>query len=341
MPKVVSGKDFDKFVETGEHQTLDGASKKTPAKVIEPPKEVRELVTKAEAATAADMKPEAEPEDTGLEAEDNDLAERAQKRISKKHKEMKQAVALADRLKSELEDTENFSKSQYQRAQLAEERAQALERELNELRAKAPKAESAGKEGGKPDPKDFYDEKGQFKAFEYAEKLAEYSATQAVEKDRAEQLKAQRDVENAKAEALAKERVEQSKKLHPDWQKVVEAAGVNVPAMVAQYMTVSEHIGEIAYYLAKNPAFAERINSLNPIKAIAEIGKLEAQWDKGTEATTEEKPAIPKAPSVGAPAPISPLSGQGSPGVNSDPAKMTPKELLAYTREREVARKRR
>lgn len=340
MAKVVTSQGMTDFVQTGKHETLDNGSKKH---VSTPHMEVKKDVVidlkPAESKQPEAKEPEkaAEPEDIGLEAEDSDLVERAQRRISKKHREMKQAQALADRLKGELADTENFSKSQYQRAQLAEERAATLERELSEIRAKAPKAPEPGTV--KPDPKDFYDEQGQFKAFEYAEKLSEFSALQAVEKDRAEQRKAQQAAEAAVVEAQARARVEESKAKHSDWQRVVDEAGVNVAPMVAQYMTVSEHIGEIAYYLAKNPEFAARINAMNPIKAIAEIGKLEAQWDKPEE-SKEEPVVIPKA-SSGAPAPIKPLTGQGSPGVNTDPAKMTPKELLAYTREREAQRKRR
>ena len=74
MPKVVSGKGFDEFVQTGKHQVIEDKKKPTEQPKVEPPKEVKELVQKAEAETAKDMeaKPD-EKDDDGLEADDADL----------------------------------------------------------------------------------------------------------------------------------------------------------------------------------------------------------------------------------------------------------------------------
>ena len=108
-------------------------------------------------------------------------------------------------------------------------------------------------------------------------------------------------------------------------------------------MVESDYGADLGYFFAKNPASLNVFLRLSPIKAIAAIGKLESQWEAAPQA--KETPTAktlaevlpPKTPS--APAPIQPLSGAGSPGVNSDPAKMSPKELLAYTREKEIAKK--
>jgi hypothetical protein len=106
-------------------------------------------------------------------------------------------------------------------------------------------------------------------------------------------------------------------------------------------MIESDYGGDLGYFFAKNRAEFDRIKSLSPIKAIAEIGKIEAQWEK-PPVKPEIKPEVaqvkPTKPS--APAPITPLLGSGNAGVNTDPAKMSPKELLAYTREREAAKRR-
>src|SRR5277367_2352512 len=138
MPKVVRGDNFDKFVQTGEHQTIDAGSKKPVTPPPEKSEEAKAAIAKAEAETAAGMKVETEKEETGLEPGDEDLAERAQTRINKKHREMRQAEALAKKLRSELDETENFSKDQYKRAQLAEERANNLQKQLAQLQAATP-----------------------------------------------------------------------------------------------------------------------------------------------------------------------------------------------------------
>src|SRR5277367_5735994 len=139
MPKVISGKGFDEFVQTGKHQTIDDKSKRTPDALpsAKAPEVIREI-EKAEAASAETISTEPVKEESGLEAGDEDLAERAQTRINKKHREMRQAEALAKKLRGELDETESFSKAQYSRAQLAEERANNLQKQLAQLQAATP-----------------------------------------------------------------------------------------------------------------------------------------------------------------------------------------------------------
>jgi hypothetical protein len=337
MPKVVTGKGFDEFVQTGKHQTIDGGSKRPEPKVIEKPPEVKELIKETEAKTALDMKPDEGKEDTGLEAGDEEFTERTRKRIETKHREMKQAQALADKLKGELEDTENFSKSQYQRALAAEESAKALEYELGQLRTNATKAE-AGNELQAPDENDpkFRNDKGEFQLKLYEAARDKYVLAQFKQQQEAERVQADQALKIKAFEA----KLERAREKYPDFKEIVGAADVQVPPYIQNYMVESDFGGDLGYFFAKNPEVTARIFKLPPIKAIAEIGKLEVQWEKKPE---EPKPAvveIPK-PSGGAPPPITPWKGTGSPGVNSDPAKMSPKELLAYTREKEVSRKRR
>jgi hypothetical protein len=336
MPKVVSGKGFDEFVQTGKHQTIDGGSKKGSSPVVEKPAEVRELIKEAEEKTALDMKPEEGKEDTGLEAGDEEFTERTRKRIETKHREMKQAQALADKLKGELDDTENFSKSQYQRAQAAEERAAALEKELGELR-QTPK-QSVGNDLQAPDENDpqFRNEKGEFQLKKYEAARDKYVLAQFKQQQEAERVQA----DNALKVKAFEARLERAREKYPDFKEVVGAADVQVPPYIQQYMVESDFGGDLGYYFAKNPEVTARIFKLPAIKAIAEIGKLEVQWEKKAELKEEPAKELPK-PSGGAPPPITPWKGTGSPGVNTDPAKMSVQELRSYTRERELARKRR
>jgi hypothetical protein len=363
MPKVVSSQGMEKFVTEGEHQTIDGDTKRRNPRFkpevvkVAPAPEVKGAQTPAaetpsapttEARPAAETPPELE--DTGLEADDAQLAEAAQKKISKKHRQMRQAEALATQLRAELADTEDFSKAQFNRARLAEERAQELQRELDVLKTQAGQKPADDGALKKPDAKDpaFYDDKGQFKAFDYAEKLAEYSARKAVADDRAAQdserkakEKERQEAAAREAEQLAKSRVDAAKTRHPDWDKVVTETSVRVHDQVAAYMTNSEYIGEFAYHLAKNPDFAERLNKLHPLEAIAELGELRTRWRTGAPATAAETVTPARTVTSVAPAPITPLNGSSQGGVQTDPSKMTPAQLREYDRERALAKRRR
>src|ERR1700728_170526 len=117
MPKVITGSGMQEFVESGKHEVMkpDRQKKDKEAPALEVVKPVAPVDTSEPKAE----EPKAD-EDTGLEAEDSDLAERAQKRINKKHKEMRQAEALAKKAREEAEDNESFAKNQFERARLAE-----------------------------------------------------------------------------------------------------------------------------------------------------------------------------------------------------------------------------
>jgi hypothetical protein len=330
MAKVVTGKGMQEFVETGKHETIKDREpkKEAEAPVLEAVKAAPVLEVGKEAEKPADEA------DTGLEAEDNDLAERAQKRISKKHREMKQAEALAKRLQNELDDTENFSKSQFDRARMAEEKLTTLERELADLRkGQAPtKVETKGKPVH-TDAK-YYDDKGQFKAFEYAEDLAGYSAAEAVANDRKEQSEAQKKAREAELLQAFSARLEKAREKYSDFKQVVGADETPVPNYVQNFMVKSQFGGDLGYWFAKNPTETARIFALPPDEALAEIGEVQAQWKKKDD-KKEEEPSnvVPIIPKAGAPAPIKPLQG-GSGVINVDPAKMDFKQLRAYEAER-------
>ena len=63
----------------------------------------------------------------------------------------------------------------------------------------------------------------------------------------------------------------------PDWQEVMEAAADEPTAPETVQFCLDSDIGpRIAYHLAKHPDEHERINSLSPMRRVAELGKLEA-----------------------------------------------------------------
>lgn len=301
------------------------------------------------AAVVAPVEPVDDPNDTGLDAEDADLAERARKKISKKHRELRQAEALAGRLKGELEETETFSKSQYQRAQLAEEQAADLRRELGELKSgkTPPPAPETPKTLAKPDSADpkFRDGNGQFKLADYTEAVGEWSAKKALaEKDAADaETRRKADAERQEAarkdaEAKAVQRITEGKKRYADYDAVIEANPVRIHKAVGAFLTASENIADYSYYLAKHPDYAERLAVMNPLDAIAELGELRIRWKKPASGAADQTPP-PARVSSAAPAPISVLPGNGAAGVESDPSKMTPAQLRQYDREKAVAKK--
>jgi hypothetical protein len=334
MGKVVTGKGMDDFVQNGTVETIKSERRPkrpqaaAPLEVV-PNAPVLEL-TKTDDKLSIDPS-KVDNEESGLEPGDEDLAERAQARINKKHREMKQAQALADKLRAEVGENESFAKNQFDRARLAEEKLSSLERELNELRSKATVAETP-KGAQRPDAKDakFYDDKGQFKAFEYAEELAGYSATKAVEEDRKRQTEERTKAEQALVVKAFEARLEKAREKYPDFKEVVGKSEANVPPYIQQYMVESDFGGDLGYFFAKNPDVFDAISKLSPIKAIAAIGKLEVQWEKAAE--PKAAAASPPAKS-GAPAPIVPLQSSASAQTNTDPAKMDFMQLRAFRRE--------
>jgi hypothetical protein len=331
MGKVVTSQGMQAFVESGAHETIKSDPK--PKKAELAPLEVKKDAPVIEAKDKEAPK----VEETGLEPEDNDLAERAQARISKKHREMKQAEALANKLRTELEDTETFSKSQYNRAVAAEEEAAKLRAELGEIRSKTPTVEQTGLM--KPDPKDpkYYDQ-GQFKAFEYAEDLAGYSATKAVDEDRKRQTEERTKAQQAEAVKAFEARLERAREKYPDFKEVVGKVDLLVPPYIQQHMVRSQYGGDLGYWFAKNPDEAARIFALDPIEAIAELGEIQVQWKKPAE--KEKSNIVPIIPKPGAPAPTEPLNTQGAGSVNTDPSRMDFKQLRQYERDKAAAKRR-
>ena len=231
------------------------------------------------------------------------------------------------------QDAEIFAKNQYDRARLAEERASALERELSEAKKATPKEP----ELKKPDIKDFTDNAGQIRWTDYTDKAAEYAAAKAVEGERARFAQEQEARTKAQIETQFKERLEKANVKYPDFLDVLGATDAQVPNAVLQYITESEYGPDISYFLAKNKAEVDRISKLPPIRAIAEIGKLETTFEKPAK-PAEAAAAPPVAERGGAPPPITPVSGTGSGTVNLDPAKMSFRELREYEKSKSKRR---
>lgn len=332
MAQVVTSENLVEFIQTGKV-----AEFKPPERAAEPAKE-------PEADNKAELQPrdpggkfqsptgEKSPAENGKAApqpadEDPDganLTEHARRVIGKKHRRMKEA--------------EEFATSEGRRALTAERRAEALERELNDLKGGKSGQGPAADDGDEPKPEDFKT------VGEYAKALTRYEVGKAAKGAReAGQRQSAEAQQQAEAEAIGAAFIERRKefeKAHPDFEAVLEDSELIIPDAGLQYIAESEIGPELAYFLAQpgNKETAERLSKLSPRRVIAELGKLEARLEEAAKAKEPSKvpPAQPTRQVSRAPAPIQPLSGDAATPVQKDPSQMTFQELHAH---REAERK--
>jgi len=266
--------------------------------------EVREAQSVVTSSNAADFYAErlGLAEDVPTEAVENTEPEQEIQSEPTAEEEAKATEKSKDKLEK------RFSKVT-KRAQEAEERANALEQRLREVEAKAnPQtiAQTANADD-KPKADQFND------AFEYAEALAEWSAEKALkDRDIADQQRKAEEERNKVAESWNK-KVSKAKEAIPDFNKVVSKSTVVVSDAVRDAILESDVGPQILYHLASDDDFAQSIASMPAIKALKEIGRLEARYEGEQE--KPEKKAKTVATSK-APAPISPLKGGKNAGAD-------------------------
>ena len=213
----------------------------------------------------------------------------------------------AEKPKDKLE--KRFSKVT-KRAQDAEAKAEQLEARLREVEARENPQTIAqtANVNDKPQASQFDD------AFEYAEALAEWSAEKAL-KDR-DIAESQRKAEEERNKVLKSwnDKVDKAKKEMPDFNDIVSSSTVVVSDAIRDAILESDVGPQILYQIASDDDYAESLTSMTAIKALKEIGRLEAKF----EAEQEAKPkAVAKTVSQSkAPAPISPLKGGKSAGAD-------------------------
>lgn len=196
------------------------------------------------------------------------------------------------------------------RAQDAEAKAEQLEARLREVEARQNPQTIAQTANVNDKP-----QAGQFDdAFEYAEALAEWSAEKALrDRDIAEQ---QRRVEEDRNKVLKAwdDKVEMAKKATPDWNDIVSSSTVVVSDAIRDSIVESDVGPQILYHLASDDDYAESIAKMSAIKALKEIGRLEAKFEAELEATPKKEARTVSQSK--APAPISPLKGGKSAGAD-------------------------
>lgn len=120
---------------------------------------------------------------------------------------------------------------------------------------------------------------------------------------------------------------------YADYDDVMELAqDIPITPAVSDAIQSSQFGADIAYYLAKNPDDAFRINSLPPVAAAREIGRIESYVEYEKNQKTQKKvPPVSKAP-----APIKPVKASGAAGKSLED--MTPAEYIAYRNKQMVKR---
>jgi hypothetical protein len=250
-------------------------------------------------AEAVEETPESEPvaeegqSEHDLEAEGKATEERKQNpKLEKRFSELTKARKQAE---------ENAAKAQAEKEQL-----EARLREYEERTAPQPKADESPI-GREPSPDQFDD------AFEYAKALAEWSAEKALY-DR-DQQEANRKIEEQRQKVLKtwSEKLEKAKPNLADFDEVIESTQVVVSNEVRDAIIESDVGPEILYHLASlDGEEAEKFQALPVSKALREIGKLEARFERqeaAEETAVRSKPVVQKSK---APAPLSPLKATGS-----------------------------
>ena len=170
-------------------------------------------------------------------------------------------------------------------------RAEHFERLANEAKPQQPQQDA-----GEPRMEQFDDIE------KYAEAKAAYREAKVLKENEAKQRQQvqQSYVENVRESWETKASKADSK--YEDFDEVVGDFKPDSPWGFA--MAEADNGIDIAYYLAKHPDEAKKINSLHPLAQARAIGKLEAKL--------QAEPVVPKTPS-NAPAPIKPLGSSNSP----------------------------
>lgn len=202
----------------------------------------------------------------------------------------------------------------------AEAKAEMLEKRLAELEARANPQPAVQAEPQAPTLDQFggdWDKYIEAKAEYVAErKLAE---RERVQSQRSEQQRAQMTEQQA-AQVFHAE-VKKAQVAYPDFVAVMEESDAQVtPVMQRAIFALGEVGPDVAYYLAKNPEESYRIAGLDPVSAVAAIGRLSAK---------AQRPA-PK--QSNAPAPVSGVAPKAQ--VVKDPSKMSDAEWYKQSRKK-------
>jgi hypothetical protein len=183
------------------------------------------------------------------------------------------------------------------RAEEAEAKAREYENRLKEYEARGTEPAVKKVVEGKPDASQFND------AFEYAEALAEWSAENALKQRDEQEAVRKQQAEQEKITKSWNKKLDKAKAQYSDFDDVVKSANTVVGNEIRDSILESDVGPQLLYFLASDEDFAKKLTEMPVIKALREIGKLEARFER------KEEPKVATAPRSKAPEPIKTLSG--------------------------------
>lgn len=131
--------------------------------------------------------------------------------------------------------------------------------------------------------------------------------------------------QTATAQAYDQRAAEAASRL-PDWAEVVGKSTAPMSPALQEALMESDRGPDLVYHLAKNPAEAERLNSMSVRQMDREIGRLES-------ALAAKAPApAPAARTTNAPPPATPAAPAALAPSHEDPSKMTQEQYEAWRR---------
>ena len=250
----------------------------------------------AERLGLADQEPQAQAESVKKDSEPEQEQEQSEP-------EAKEEAKKQDPEKSKDKLNKRFDKVT-QRAKQAEAEAQELREKLRsyEARVNPEQQEQKPVVEGKPRADQFND------AYEYAEALAEWSAENALlRRDAEEASRKAQEAEAKKIESWNK-KLEKAKEEMPDFDRIVQSSDVVVSDEIKKAILESDVGPQVLYALASDEDYARKLTEMDSVKALKEIGKLEAKFEAKAEKPKAEKVKAIVSGSK-APDPIRPLSG--------------------------------
>ena len=171
----------------------------------------------------------------------------------------------------------------------------ALEARLAALEKPQPQQAAVEEE---PQPHQFSD------AFEYAKALTDYRVEARLAQEKAAQEEARVQIERQKVYDEWSKRVVAAKAELPDFDLMVQSASdVVIPDHIRDAILESDVGPRVLYHFAENPEVVKSLAGMTPIRALREIGKLEAKFE-----AKAEKPVVARSK---APEPIQPIRANG------------------------------
>jgi hypothetical protein len=250
-------------------------------------------------AEAVEETPESEPVAEEGQSEQDSEPE------GKATEERKQNPKLEKRF-SELTKARKQAEENAAKAQAEKEALEARLREYEDRQSPQPQVDESPI-GREPRADQFDD------AFEYAKALAEWSAEKALYDRDQQDLNRKVEEERQKVLKTWSEKLQKAKPNLADFDDIVNSTQVVVSNEVRDAIIESDVGPEILYHLASlDGEEAERFQALPMSKALREIGKLEAKFEKQEAAQEEAIRSKPVAQKSKAPAPLSPIKATGS-----------------------------